>query len=190
MNVGWTHIAVTAGDLFLARGFRAVSLRQVASQLGIQAASLYHHCPAGKAELYERSIEEVMGQVRGQLERAIGELPFRDGLHAAAEALMSSPPVDFRRIQEADLPALEAAGGSAERVMGALHAGVHEPLRELVQQGKAAGDVREDADEDLAAAALLALVLGLVASHGQHATAMLRPTLEILLRGIGTDAAA
>lgn len=186
MAVGWTQIAETAGDLFLAHGFTGVSLRQLAAALGIQAASLYHHCPGGKPELYERSIEEVMGQVRGRLERAIGELPFERALPAVAGELLACPPVDFRRIQEADLPALRAAGGAPERVVGALHAGVHEPLRELIAAGKRAGAVRARVDEDLAAAALSSLVVGLGASHGAHAADLVGPTVQILLEGIGT----
>jgi AcrR family transcriptional regulator len=186
VNVGWTQIAETAGDLFLAHGFGAVSLRQVASRLGIKAASLYHHCPGGKAELYERSIAEVMGQLRGQLERAMADRPFRPALTAAAEALLESAPIDVRRIQEVDLPALEAAGGSAERVIGALHAGIHEPLRELFELGKETGEVRDEVDEDIAAASLLALVVGLGTSHGPHAAAMLEPAVAILLHGVAT----
>lgn len=46
------QIATRAGPVFAARGFHAGSLRALAETLSLKPASLYHHFPGGKAELY------------------------------------------------------------------------------------------------------------------------------------------
>ena len=42
----------TAEALFLARGYSAVTLRDIADALAIKQASLYYHFPEGKEQLF------------------------------------------------------------------------------------------------------------------------------------------
>jgi AcrR family transcriptional regulator len=184
MGAGWEQISTVAGELFLAHGFVSVSQREIAAAVGIKAASLYHHCPGGKAELYERSVQDAMARLRGALEQAAGDLPVVEALPAIAEAMLANPPVDFRRIAEVDLPALAAAGGTPDHVMGAVHAGAHEPIRDALARGRERGELRADLAVDVAAAAVISLVAGLGWAHGQDATPMVRAALDLLLVGI------
>ena len=46
------RVQATAERLFAERGYKAVTLRDIAQELGIRQASLYYHFPGGKEELY------------------------------------------------------------------------------------------------------------------------------------------
>jgi AcrR family transcriptional regulator len=41
-----------AEGLFIDRGYHAITLRDIADELGIKQASLYYHFPGGKEELF------------------------------------------------------------------------------------------------------------------------------------------
>ena len=47
-------------DLFAAKGYAAVSMRDIAAAVGIRASSIYHHF-SGKQELFEALIQKANG---------------------------------------------------------------------------------------------------------------------------------
>ncbi len=55
------EIAATAARLLLTQGFRGVSLRAIASELGIKPASLYHHCPGRQGGALRAFTSMVLG---------------------------------------------------------------------------------------------------------------------------------
>jgi len=162
-EVGFSHIAATAARAFLAKGFQGVSLRAVARDLGIQAASLYHHCPGGKAELYARSLEWFLDGYAERLSAARGRAAFPESILRMAVFTLGENHVDIRRIVTADLPNLPA------REREALNAAVHDVLlRPFVQEFEAAkrsGKVRKRLDGPLAAACVLAVADNLGGLH-------------------------
>jgi TetR/AcrR family transcriptional regulator, cholesterol catabolism regulator len=53
------EILTTAAELFWAKGYSATAMSDLAAELGIRKASLYHYVPAKEALLYELSIEST-----------------------------------------------------------------------------------------------------------------------------------
>lgn len=53
------QILTKAADLFLARGYKGVSMKQIAEAVQITAAALYYHFPQGKEELFTKMIQTV-----------------------------------------------------------------------------------------------------------------------------------
>jgi TetR/AcrR family transcriptional regulator, cholesterol catabolism regulator len=53
------QILTKAADLFLARGYKGVSMKQIAEAVQITAAALYYHFPHGKEELFTKMIQTV-----------------------------------------------------------------------------------------------------------------------------------
>lgn len=53
------QILTRAADLFLARGYKGVSMKQIAEAVQITAAALYYHFPQGKEELFTKMIQTV-----------------------------------------------------------------------------------------------------------------------------------
>ncbi|MBX6341840.1 MAG: TetR/AcrR family transcriptional regulator [Thermomicrobiaceae bacterium] len=97
-----------AERLFSERGYKAVTLRDIAEELGIRQASLYHHAPGGKEQLFLEVTERGLARHRAGLERAIAEAApdLRARLRAVARWLLAQPPVDLARLVRSDLPAL------------------------------------------------------------------------------------
>lgn len=58
------RIVRTAAVHFARQGFEGASLRKIAEDVGIKAASIFHHFPGGKAELYEAITHEIAETIR------------------------------------------------------------------------------------------------------------------------------
>jgi len=97
-----------AERLFHERGYKAVTMRDIADRLDIRQASLYYHAPGGKEELYAMVLERSMERHRQGLEAALMEAgpDLSDQLQAAAKWLLSQPPIHLSRILTSDLPTL------------------------------------------------------------------------------------
>lgn len=53
------QILTTAAELFLAKGYRGVSMKELAEAVGVTSAALYYHFPQGKEELFTTMIQTV-----------------------------------------------------------------------------------------------------------------------------------
>ncbi len=97
-----------AERLFSERGYSSVTLRDIASELGIRQASLYHHVPGGKEQLFVEVTERSLERARVELEDVIREngSNLRDQLVSAASFLLSQPPFDLARMIRSDMPAI------------------------------------------------------------------------------------
>jgi AcrR family transcriptional regulator len=159
----FSRIAATAARIFLARGYSGVNLRGLAAELGIQAASLYYHCPGGKAELYARSVGMFFDGYRDTLEAARGRARFPETVRRMSDQMLDLGAIDFKRITRADLPNLDDA--DARALADQLHDALLTPFRDAFEDAKSANLVRQRLDTTLAAACVVSLVDSLGFQH-------------------------
>lgn len=97
-----------ADKLFSERGYAAVTLRDIASEVKLKHASLYHHFPGGKEELFVRVTEKSLAGHRQGLEGAIAACgqDLRKALYAVADWLLGHAPMDLIRMVHSDMPRL------------------------------------------------------------------------------------
>jgi len=152
---GFTGIATAAAKLFLSRGYRSVSLRDLAAELGIKAASLYHHCPGGKAELYVRSLGMFLEGHADRVLKSRGRAAFPESLVRMAIFTIGENHVDLRRIVHSDLPNLPPE--KQAELSECLHEAVLRPFVEVFDSAKEESKVRKGLDSSLAAACVLAI---------------------------------
>ncbi len=102
------RVLLVAERLFSERGYSSVTLRDIANELGIRQASLYHHVPGGKEQLFVEVTERSLERARVELDRAIKEAGdnLRVQLSQAAGFLLSQPPFDLARMIRSDMPAI------------------------------------------------------------------------------------
>ncbi len=162
-TASFTRIALTAAPIFLSQGYAAVSVRKLAESMGIKAASLYHHCPGGKAELYVRSLGVFLEEYRAGLRSAAGRAGFPNALLRMADWMVVHPPVDLPRVLRVDLPHLDR--GDASALVEQLHDAVLAPIAAALELAKGSGAVPQELDVGLAAASVVSLVDGLGFSH-------------------------
>lgn len=99
-----------AAELFAARGYTAVRLKQLADKLGIKQASLYYHFPLGKEDLYVEVMLRHLEHRRATLEQLISQAEpnLKDCLLKVGGWLIQQPPLHADRMLVSDLPELSA----------------------------------------------------------------------------------
>ncbi len=135
------RVLAVAEELFAARGYAAVTLRDIAGRVGIRQASLYHHVPGGKEQLFVEVTERGLERHRLGLEGAIAEAEpsLRPQLRAAARWLLGQPPINLARLVRSDLPAIAPA--HADRLVHASYRALLAPLEGAFVAAQQRGEV-------------------------------------------------
>ncbi len=154
------RVLQAAERLFSERGYAAVTLRDIADELGIRQASLYYHAPGGKEELFVQVTERALERHREGLELSISDAGhnLRGQLRAAARWLLSQPGLNYGRMLQSDMPAISEK--EAERLELSAFMSLIAPLQKTFQQGLPA-DSSAIAKSVHLAGAFLAIVEGL-----------------------------
>lgn len=180
------RLLAVAERLFGERGYTAVTLRDIAAAVGIRQASLYHHMPGGKEQLFVEVTERGLERVRRELEQALAAAP--DGLRArlrvASGVLLAQPPIDLARMVRSDMPAI--APEHARRLTALAFASLVLPLEGLFAAAQASGESRP-ADPRLLAGVFLAMLETVqVAEHfsGASPGAMASALIDVLIDGL------
>ena len=164
-----------------------MTLRDIAAVVGIRHASLYHHAPGGKEQLFievtERNLQRHADGLRRQYSGA--EPGVRAQLQAIAHWLLTNPPMDLVRMTHSDLPAIEK--GEAERLAQLVLHSLIEPVIEVLRQAQARGEI-EHTDLGLVGGGVVGLVESLHAIPSEVLTisrvAMADVLIDVLLYGL------
>jgi AcrR family transcriptional regulator len=105
------RLLAAAEGLFHQHGYHAVSMADIAAATGIRKASLYHHVPGGKEELFIEIASRAFARHKEGLASALGsaETDLHAQLRAAAAWFISQAPLGLLAMLQNDMPALEAA---------------------------------------------------------------------------------
>lgn len=169
------RISNVATEMFLTRGFEAVTVTEVAAAAGVSEKTVYNYFPAKEAL--------VLDQIQGQIDRLIGAVRDRARGVSPSAALVTALKEDSRRFYEmipADqLPRIEEFSAMV-RETPALRAAWsehrHQMVAALTQVLAAELQVEETTPEPLTAArALVGLVELLYDARLRHASAGLGP---------------
>jgi AcrR family transcriptional regulator len=178
-----------AEQLFAQKGYAAVTLREVSAAVGIKHASLYHHAPGGKEELFIEVTERHLHRHRAGLSAAIAEAQpmIQPQLHAAAGWLLSQPPMDLIRMTYSDMPAIAPA--HAQRLSELAYESMIGPIEHTLEQARQRGEI-EHRDLGLIAGGLLGMIESLYAipdhvlSQGRTRLMMAHDLIDVLLDGL------
>lgn len=130
-----------AERLFAERGYRAVTIKDIAGAVHIHHSSLYYHIPGGKEQLYIEVTERSLQRHKAGLSKAIegSEPDLGSQLQAIAAWLLSQPPMDLIRMTLSDMPAIDPA--AAERLSDKAYSVLFEPIIEVLEHAQARGEV-------------------------------------------------
>lgn len=123
------RVLQAAEQLFSERGYAAVTLRDIATALGIKQASLYYHAPGGKEELFVQVTERTLERHRIGLHTALqqAEPTLNTQLRAAAHWMLSQPVMNYGRMLQSDLRAI--SNQEAERLRASAYLALIAPLQ-------------------------------------------------------------
>jgi AcrR family transcriptional regulator len=168
------RILDVAEALFMDRGYSAITLRDIADELGIKQASLYYHFPGGKEQIFVAMAERVFERHREGLETALaGPDELRAQLRAVASWFSSQPPVKILGMFHADIPALSR--DHVRHLESMARNAMYLPLRGAFVAAQERGEIRPT-HPDLLAGSFLWLMDGL--SYGQ--TRLGAPSREVM----------
>lgn len=151
------RILDVADDLFSKRGYAAVTLRDIAGEVGMRHASLYYYAPGGKEQLFVEVMERSLHRHRQGMTDALSEAgdDLRDQLRALVRWTVSQPPLDISRMQHADMLAVKPE--QAHKLMDLAFDAIRLPIVAVLEPARRAG-VIDLPDLDLAALALVSLL--------------------------------
>lgn len=179
----------SAEQLFHARGYTAVSMRDIADSLAMRQASLYYHVPEGKEQLY---VEVAMRNLRRHQEgigEAIASTKNRDviiGLEAVADWFMNSTPLRLLSMLETDMVAL--SDENAKDLTRQAYLALFAPIAGLFAEAQKRGEIRTMDPEQLAGF-FLSLMDSISYSHTSGKAdavveSSIRDALDIFLNGL------
>lgn len=158
IDATWTVIAE--------RGIQAVTMRELARELGFANGSITHYFP-NKSAILTAAFQHVFDATNDRYRASIARSGAR-GLAAVREFLLQTLPIDEERLLEARIviPFLEhaATDDGMAQLFREMMAQWREQFTELLAQAHADGELRDGVDPRAAGDALLALLTGVQAT--------------------------
>jgi AcrR family transcriptional regulator len=181
------RLLVCAEHLFSERGYTAVTLRDVAEAVGIRQASLYHHFPGGKEQLFVAVTEFGLARISTELNRVAADthtLSLSERLERIALLLLDQPPIDLARMVRSDMPAI--AGDVAERLTRRAFDSLVIPIGTVFKEARERGEQRHDNDLLLAGWFLAMIESVQVAERfaRRPASLMANEMIDVLIYGV------
>ncbi|MBW4615239.1 MAG: TetR/AcrR family transcriptional regulator [Desmonostoc vinosum HA7617-LM4] len=146
---GRERLVDEAERLFRARGYNAVSMRDIAFEVGIRQASLYYHFPS-KEQLFVAVTERMFERHRAGLQQAIyhNGSDLRSQLHAVSGWFLSQPPIHFLSMFHTDMPCL--GEDNMQKLAVCVEQSVFEPIKQTFIKAQERGEIRYTRPELLA----------------------------------------
>lgn len=189
----YLRLLQVAGELFAKHGYAAVRLKDIASAAGLHHATLYHHAPGGKVELFIKSTELGIAQHAEALAAIMAKYPgdARLKLRGVASYWFSvSAPGNLARFLGTDLKSVDPA--IADRLVTAVFEGLMQPVYQALLAGL--GRLPTDKDQQrcrVVASAYIASLQAIVVSRdrpsGVTAEEDADLLIDVLLQGLSAD---
>lgn len=176
------RILVEAAGLFLARGYKGVSMKLLAEAVGVTSAALYYHFPKGKEELFTTVVRTVfMEEGVGGIDQAVaGAQGLRERLTVLTSALLALPLDDRLSVLLRDARE-HLKDPEHQQVILSLLDRIRRRVTGLFQEAHDAEEIRPDLPVDV----LVGLYLGLLrGAKGLQTPDRAASLVGILLDGI------
>lgn len=129
-----------AESLFGEKGYRAVTLKEIATTLGMKQASLYFHF-ASKEQLFITIMQRIFERHRQGLEAALMQSgpSLQAQLQAATRWLLSQPALNVVRMLSTDMPAIDPQAAVA--LSSQMYQATLIPLASAFRHAHQAGEI-------------------------------------------------
>ena|SRR5579863_6324457 len=173
---------------FAARGYSAVTIKDIAEDLGIRQPSIYYHVPGGKEDLYREVMIRHMERHREGVEAALADVgdSLESRLNRVGLWMLSRPPLDNEQVVKCDFPELSPA--VVKEMEASFERCVFVPMERVFAKAHEHGLLRH-ADARVLARMFFALMQSLGASRKywqRHTDAehVVGGSIDIFLHGI------
>lgn len=188
-NESRERLMIAAEHLFAEKGYGPITLREIGARAGIHHSSVYHHVPGGKEELFVEVMERILERHRVGLTEALNraEPSVREQLYAAADWLLSQPPMDLVRMEYVDSSAISPQ--NAQRLSDTAYMSLQVPLEAVLVEAQRRGEIVDD-DFSLVSGGLIGMIESLFAvseeTAGKSRRVMAHRLIDMMLDGLRT----
>jgi AcrR family transcriptional regulator len=154
-----TRILNSATQLFHTRGYKAITMRDIAAEVGIRQPSLYYHFPQGKEELFVAVAQRELKRHQLGLQRTVDTSApdLQSRLLAVVRWFDSQPPLNLLSMLQSDMP--ELSDSHRNQLFSLITQAIYQPIRAMFQQAIKSGEIRP-VNPDLMTGTFIAMIEG------------------------------
>ncbi len=168
----WQQILTAAKDLFFAKGYRGVSMKEIADAVQVMPSALYYHFPKGKEGL--AGIEQILGTTQDLRER----------LNVLTASLLTLP-IDEQFTMLLRDAREHIKDAENQRIILSLRDKIKQQVMSIFQAARDAGEIRTD----IPVTELVSLYMGMLReSKNLQGSRQVSHLVTVLLDGIRSSA--
>jgi AcrR family transcriptional regulator len=182
----WQQILTAAKDLFFAKGYKGVSMREIADAVHVMPSALYYHFPKGKEDLFTKMIQTLfVDEGVAGIDQTLGTMSgLRERLNALTASLMTLP-IDEQFAMLLRDAKEHIKDPENQRTILSLRDRIKQQVMGIFQAARDAGEIRTDIPVPL----LVSLYMGMLReSKGLQESRQVSQLVAVLLDGIASPA--
>jgi AcrR family transcriptional regulator len=158
----WRQILKAAEDLFLTKGYKGVSMKDVADAVQVTPAALYYHFPQGKEDLFISMMQAMFEEWAAGISRTVAPArDVRERLNLLTSYLLTLP-VDHFPILMRDAKEQIKDREKQYAIFLHLRGTIHQRITEIFQQAIDEREVIADTPADVLANIYQGMVIALL----------------------------
>ena len=172
-------ILANAADLFLAKGYRGVSMKMIADAVEVTPAALYYHFPDGKEDLFTAMVQAVfMGERLTWIDEALAEPEgIRGRLTQLTSALVSLPLDERLSLLLRDAREHLEDPEHQKVILSLLHR-IRRHITDLFQEAQDAGEIRPDLPVNVLVSLYVGMLREVKGAQADRAASVVRVLLD------------
>src|SRR5438105_4262483 len=182
----WRQILTAAKELFFAKGYKGVSMKEIADVVQVTPAALYYHFPKGKEDLFTKMIQILFVEegVAG-LDQVLGTThDLRERLNLFTASLLTLPIDEQFQMLLRDAKE-HIKDPENQRIILSLRDRIKQQAMGIFQAARDAGEIRTD----IPVKALVSLYMGMLReSKSIQGSCQASYAVTVLLEGIASPA--
>lgn len=180
----WRQILTAAKELFLAKGYKGVSMKEIADAVQVTSAALYYHFPRGKEDLFAKMIQTLfVEEGAARIDQVLASARnLRERLELLT-AFLPTLPIDERFTMLLRDAREYIKDRESQEIILSLRDRLKQQIAGLFQAAQDAGEIRADIPVDL----LVSLYMGMLReSKNIQGSRQISCLVTVLLDGIAT----
>jgi AcrR family transcriptional regulator len=180
----WRQILTAAKELFLAKGYKGVSMKEIADAVQVTSAALYYHFPKGKEDLFTKMIQTLfVEEGAARIDQVLGTARnLRERLELLTAFLLTLP-IDERFTMLLRDAREYIKDPENQRIILSLRDSLKQQLLSFFQVAQDAGEIRADIPANL----LVSLYMGMLReSKNIQGSGQVSYLVTVLLDGIAS----
>ncbi len=182
----WRQILTAAKELFFAKGYKGVSMKEIADAVQVTPAALYYHFPKGKEDLFTKMIQTLfVDEGVAGIDQILGTTQdLRERLNLFTASLLTLP-IDEQFTMLLRDAREHIKDPENQRVILSLRDRIKQQVMGIFQLARDAGEIRTDIPITVLVGLYMGMLRELKSTQGSRQVSQL---VTVLLDGIASPA--